>query len=352
VLTWSLSSLDPSVGEFVEPVSLWDTQSGERVAELVDPALTHSPGQCCVTGEVFSPDGRFLALPSLDGTVHVSDGSSGARLATLSEPRHPDSLNIHILHAFSPDSRFLAVGPDDSNLLHNWSTSDWQIRAQIRMNDPGGSSIHAPQFWGADGNIYLLRTEIRGGIESPLDAHIYLERLNGSTLEPVADLSALSRSELAVLATTLTANPYNLTALIDRDGLPVHLVDLRTGEVREIPNLANRQGPLVFVRGGQAIAASTWNFSFADQVVGLDGTPLEALRADRIPFLRRRLRDGRTTAGRVGGGHLEGRGSSRAAKRSRALRHGLNGYPRPLARAHRGRADRPARVITPTAAAP
>src|SRR5690348_15560383 len=65
----------------------------------------------------WSPDGRMLASPSNDGTIHIWDAESGEALAVLSEYRE----YVHSV-AWSPDGRTLvSVRPVGRMLL--WDTN-------------------------------------------------------------------------------------------------------------------------------------------------------------------------------------------------------------------------------------
>ena len=60
-----------------------------------------------IYGVAFSPNGRYLATTSIDGTVDVWDWASGQEVARVA---HEASV---FTAAFSPDGRQLATGGDD-----------------------------------------------------------------------------------------------------------------------------------------------------------------------------------------------------------------------------------------------
>jgi WD40 repeat protein len=73
-------------------VKIWDTETGNMLASLghVGGAVVHG----------FSPDGRFLATSSEDGTVHLWDVEAGKEVFALRGERFLQ---------FSPDSRSIAT---------------------------------------------------------------------------------------------------------------------------------------------------------------------------------------------------------------------------------------------------
>lgn len=88
-----------------QDVCLWDTCRGKLLA-----AIDGHPDGCASTGTnekakfCFSPDGRFLACTSLDGTVRLLDSNTGHQLGALG-PYGAEPLAIR----FAPDSLRLAV---------------------------------------------------------------------------------------------------------------------------------------------------------------------------------------------------------------------------------------------------
>lgn len=89
---------------------IWDISSPERPRL----AATERPGKGTVYVVRFSPDGKRLAAPSDDGSVTVYD---------VAEPERPRQLAVLTEHAravrtvaFSPDGRLLATGSDDKTV--------------------------------------------------------------------------------------------------------------------------------------------------------------------------------------------------------------------------------------------
>lgn len=94
----------------------YDPGTGQQVA-------TRNPaGRLMVLHwSAFSPDGRFLAIPAEDASVHLFDGRTLARLAVL--PGHAAKFSAL---AFSPDGRTLATGGGDGT-VRLWHVASGQL---------------------------------------------------------------------------------------------------------------------------------------------------------------------------------------------------------------------------------
>ncbi len=99
--TWAAFSPDGTrviTTDAGERALLWETATSRRLAELPHPPDT-------MAYRVFySPDGRYIAQPMLNGTLRLRDGQTGALLADL---RTGKVGGYHA--AFSPDSQYIAV---------------------------------------------------------------------------------------------------------------------------------------------------------------------------------------------------------------------------------------------------
>ena len=86
-------------------VSVWDLDSRKHTEHRVHVGV--------VVGVVYSPDGKWLATASWDGTVKVWDAATGTlRFAPLSPPHSDRAHSV----AFSPDGEWLATGDQDGKV--------------------------------------------------------------------------------------------------------------------------------------------------------------------------------------------------------------------------------------------
>ncbi len=82
-------------------VTIWD------VADRTPPKVLHGHSWI-VYGVAWSPDGRLLASSGWDNAILVWDASTGARVQTLRDPDHVETLFYGV--EWSPDGKFLAIG--------------------------------------------------------------------------------------------------------------------------------------------------------------------------------------------------------------------------------------------------
>ncbi len=97
---------------------LWALFVSARTPKLVQKWKGH--GQM-VTSVAFSPDGRFLASASYDGTVKLWRLSDGKLLQTLMHGNAPFYVSVHFV-VFSPDGCLLATL--DSGVITLWQVRD------------------------------------------------------------------------------------------------------------------------------------------------------------------------------------------------------------------------------------
>jgi WD40 repeat protein len=85
-------------------VKVWESSSGRRVADCTG----HTNW---VTSVAYSPDGRYMASGSRDGTLKVWESSSGRLVADCAGHTHRVTSV-----AYSPDGRYVVSGSSDRTL--------------------------------------------------------------------------------------------------------------------------------------------------------------------------------------------------------------------------------------------
>jgi WD40 repeat protein len=104
-------------------VHLWDWASNREVARL-----TGHAGR--VTGLQFSPDGRWLATASLDGTAKLWEMPARRLAATFAPGKYKTGMGVAL---FTPDGKSLVTAGDD-RMIHVWDLTAATTRA---INVPG-----------------------------------------------------------------------------------------------------------------------------------------------------------------------------------------------------------------------
>src|SRR5690242_18744539 len=116
--------------------------------------------QDIVQGVEWSPDGKYIATASYDGTVHILDAGNGQLLASYSD---------HMGHiwrvAWSPDSKYVASGGDDA-MLRVWNVAN----GQLAFKGAQGSPIRGIAW--SQNNSYLASSDRAGQIKIWDTTHI------------------------------------------------------------------------------------------------------------------------------------------------------------------------------------
>jgi len=95
-------------------VRLWDMTHGESFSMI---EKCHDGHVTCCTA---SPDGKWLLTCGRDNVLHLYDPTSGSRIATLSHPEYYSGTD-NTRGTFSPDSRYIAVGSANGSIFV-WDT--------------------------------------------------------------------------------------------------------------------------------------------------------------------------------------------------------------------------------------
>ncbi|EJF60612.1 WD40 repeat-like protein, partial [Dichomitus squalens LYAD-421 SS1] len=97
-----------SVWKATGEMDIWDSFSGESLRCL---SLGGQDKPYQANTALFSPDGRYVASGSEDGTVRLWSATDWSPVAVFAE--HPNSVTRL---AFSPDGRLLVSGAEDGSL--------------------------------------------------------------------------------------------------------------------------------------------------------------------------------------------------------------------------------------------
>jgi WD40 repeat protein len=136
-------------------LKLWDVETGKELGRFTT-KLKGATARCLC----FSQDSSTLAAATEDGAVHLLDVQQGKEVRQL-PPANP-ALNSPEGLAFSPDGRFLAVGPRFRNSIAVWDVRSckrtWQLQWPA-ARDPrriGRDESTEPDPNGPLGGIYTL----------------------------------------------------------------------------------------------------------------------------------------------------------------------------------------------------
>jgi WD40 repeat protein len=134
-------------------VHVWDASSGKIIYILRGHTAT-------VMAVAYSPEGRWLASGSVDGTIKIWDAASGKEIQTL----HQDGNRVVIAVAFSSDSQLLASGSQDGKvslwdqaggkLIHSWQGHAEETRSVAFSPDKrylaSASSDRSVRLWSVE----------------------------------------------------------------------------------------------------------------------------------------------------------------------------------------------------------
>jgi len=241
------------------------------------PRLVLSGHENLITSLAFSPDGRFLASGSWDGTIKIWSPVTGTNLTTLAmEDSRKDAVEAV---AFSPDGNILAAG--SRRIVGLWDTQHWSRQGNISL---GGANAIGSLIFFPTGKLLVTKSDRAAAVwdvttrERVLDVNNYLGSV--AALSPDGKLLAAvpsgyggvkvwytqSWKELFFLRTTVSSVVFSLAfspdgrILAGGDGQN-NLALWMTPDQQYVPNVLNKigcgdeVGALAFSPNGRWLAA-------------------------------------------------------------------------------------------------
>ena len=133
-------------------VRLWSLGNRTSSATLLD-ALSKTEGdELSPSCLAFSPDGKTLAVGSLDGTVHLWDTADGTKLRTI------ECAEMILSVVFSPDGGTIAFGSEEGT-LRLWNWTEGKVVGEIALDDGKWVSVALVSIaFSADGEYLAALT--------------------------------------------------------------------------------------------------------------------------------------------------------------------------------------------------
>ncbi|MBY8976823.1 WD40 repeat domain-containing protein [Rhodobacteraceae bacterium NNCM2] len=211
------------VGAPVEPLTLWDTETGERVARLLPPEESATEGHT-IGAASFSMDGRLVASGVGEtGVVQVWTAVDGEPYRKLLG-HAPDVVNVI---GFSANSRYLSSFGGGGHELRAWDVETGETVLTVPF-----SQCHFPVPVlnpGSDG-IWYINNPIPGrGCNDAAGTLLHLDPATGKTTD-------ILTAEHAAGSWSVTFSDDGTLATVRREDGILQVFDIASGErVVEIP---------------------------------------------------------------------------------------------------------------------
>lgn len=118
-------------------VRIWETSTGEEVAQFEYAAGDAPFFQNRVNFIVFGPDGEWVAMASGDGVVRVCEMTEGREIARL---EHEKGVSLQ----FSPDWQWMAT--TSGSTVRIWNTSTWQEVTRLEHENQVHLTVFSPNW--------------------------------------------------------------------------------------------------------------------------------------------------------------------------------------------------------------
>ncbi len=137
---------------------LWDVATGRQIDDFrfTAPVEPQSQTPFWLTGIAFSPDGRQIAVGSIDGNVYLLDAATGNLQRTL---RGHDGWVVIRGLAYSPDGRLLASASLDGS-VRLWNPTSGATRGVLRQRGLRLLGLS----WSPDGEQILSSSDAGGNL--------------------------------------------------------------------------------------------------------------------------------------------------------------------------------------------
>ena len=286
------SDFTPDSRNFIDQaVELWDSQTGQVIAELLPAVGDHdytNVNQFSGFSGPFSPDGTMIAISvspedyggePMSGQVNVHSTSTGQRIISVAGD---------MFQGWSQSGNSFIVSSRVGDEAWVYDTATWQVSARIPSGTfPGGTQYS--YIAGSDDAFYAVHESYNYSPEGlPGPSEVFLFRVDRTGARQVADLSALGGIARISGFHSFGVNRHQPYLALRIYGGDLVILGL-DGTVRaRIPHVAN-SSYVEFVRDGTAIIVADqsvradWDIENV-RVFDLDGQSLEPDIRELVPL--------------------------------------------------------------------